>query len=102
MALAIPGKTALQKRGIPRCISEDSIVARNSVGKPRIEADGTGKNSLPQGETATGSISTRRSNEQSDEWQVTRKYMSQESLRKVFHPVPEQRKLSAEGTDKVA
>jgi hypothetical protein len=30
MALAIPGKTALQKRGIPDCIFEYSIVARNN------------------------------------------------------------------------
>lgn len=41
-------------------------------------------------------------NERSNEWQVTRKYMSQGSLQKALNPVPEQQRLSAEGTDKVA
>jgi hypothetical protein len=36
MALAIPGKPAVQKRGIPDCIFEDSIVARNS-NKPQTD-----------------------------------------------------------------
>jgi transposase-like protein len=41
-------------------------------------------------------------NEQSDEWQVTRKYISKESLQKALNPVPEQPRLPAEGTDRVA
>ena len=41
-------------------------------------------------------------NEQSDEWQVTRKYMSQESLQKVLKPAVEQQSLPAEGANKVA
>jgi putative transposase len=41
-------------------------------------------------------------NELSDEWQVTRKYMSHESLQKVLNPSAEQQRLLAEGADKVA
>ena len=41
-------------------------------------------------------------NEQSDEWQVIRKDMRQESLQKALNPVPDQPRLPAEGADKVA